>query len=282
LVNETSVVKFNTQTLTFTLRPKQDNIILPPYCGHIVRGVVLKLIQEANPEISAEMHKDNAVRPYSLSTIFVKKGLLPRNKQGRIILSTSDQIQFRFQTINQAMSQSLVDRLISINQEPLVFANQKFELESVKFQADTFTDRQLIPSAIASHFSINFITPTQFNLKGLKSVYLFPEPKILFPHLLRMGSALGIFQAKLNEDAFYEFITKNLFVRAYKIRTREVSLGKGLPFVGFTGWTRFKIQEPQHSMAKLIPVLLKLGFFLHVGNKRTAGLGEIKYEWSHP
>ena len=48
-------VNLNAFSLIFNLRPQNSDTFLPPFTGHLVRGVALRLIKDVNPEISESL-----------------------------------------------------------------------------------------------------------------------------------------------------------------------------------------------------------------------------------
>lgn len=272
-------IKLNTFSFTFDLRALKSETILPPFSGHLIRAVILRLLHDTDPVVSADLHRSNDIRPYSVTTLYRQKGgFLPRTKQGQVLLNPSTPASFRFTSINQAVGQTLIDGLLALKDSHLSLANQKFIIDQIQYEAKSYSEADLVPLYPIPHFSIQFLTPTQFGRRGTVENHLFPDPGVLFRHLMRLAQFLDIFQIKVNDQNFYSYIDEYIFPRAYRLKTREVHLGKGLPFCGFTGWIRYKNLAPVNPNARFLPILLTLGQFLHVGNKRTAGLGEIRYD----
>ncbi|MFW9857008.1 MAG: CRISPR system precrRNA processing endoribonuclease RAMP protein Cas6, partial [Candidatus Thorarchaeota archaeon] len=255
----TTQINFNAYTFAFHLRALNPNTILPPFTGHQVRGATLHLIQSANPEISALLHRKNDVRPYSVTTLFNPSGPLSRTSQGMVILDPGRPVVFRLNTVNPQVNQAIIQGILSLTDTTITLANQSFLLERVGFERHQYTEQTLIPSPLAPHFSIQFLTPTQFNRMSSSQIALFPEPRLIFGNLIRIATALEIFTVIVDPSQFIQFVTDNVHPRAYKLRTREVAMGKALRFVGFTGWCRFKILNPSDPNARLLPVLLTLG-----------------------
>ena len=270
-------INLNAFSLVFHIRSLNSNTVLPPFTGHLVRGFVLRLIKEVNPDISDILHQGNNIRPYSVSTIYNPNGHLPRMSQGALNLNPSHSVAFRFSTINQDINQALVQGILSLSNTPITLANKSFLLETVSFESNHFSEHNLIPHSFPTSFSVQFLTPTQFSRMMSSQAYLFPDPMILFGNLMNLAQSLNIFNVDVDSEDFIQYISRSVHPINYQLKTRKISTGKVISMVGFTGWARYRITDLNDSNVSFLPILLKLGSFLHVGNKRTAGFGEIRY-----
>jgi CRISPR/Cas system endoribonuclease Cas6 (RAMP superfamily) len=53
----------------------EEETVLPFYTGHISRGLLLRILREANPRISQDLHELDVVKPYSVTPLqFKSKG----------------------------------------------------------------------------------------------------------------------------------------------------------------------------------------------------------------
>ncbi len=248
----------------------------------MIRGLVLRLIKAVDPDLSLSIHKDNEIRPYSVSNIFFPHGRRPKWKNGNFLFHPSNQLSFNFKTINQQVSQSLVQALLTSVGETLVLADKSFILESVQLQSEHITDETFKNSFPRDIFSVRFLSPTQFTPLKLPGVYLFPEPNFLFGNLAHLAQDLKLTIQPFNINEFLEYITQNVYARKYKLHTNEIKMGKLPPIVGFKGWVEYVNKDPKGMYGNMIPFLLKIGEIINVGKKRTAGMGEMNFRLKSP
>lgn len=253
--------------------------MIPSFVGHMIRGLVLSLIKAVDPDLSASIHKKNEIRPYGVSNVFFPYREKPKWKNGTFFLHSSNQVSFHFKTINQQVSQSLVQALLTSVGESLKLADQLFVLENVQLRSEHITDEMFSNSLPLEIFSVRFLSPTQFTPLKLPGVYLFPEPSFFFGNLAHLAQDLKLIKVSFNIDEFLDYISKNVYARKYRLKTTEIRMGKLPPIVGFKGWVEYINKDPEGIYGAMIPFLLKIGEIINVGKKRTAGMGVINSDY---
>lgn len=243
----------------------------------MIRGVVLRLIEAVDPELSASIHKDNEIRPYAVSNIFFPREIRPKWQRGNFVFQPSDQLSFNFKTINQEVSKSIIQALISSVGESLTLAGRSFVLENVQLQSEHILDETFSECFPLEIFHVTFLSPTQFTPLKLPGVYLFPEPNFLFGNLAHLAHDLKLTTEPFDINEFQDYISHNVYARKYRLKTYEVKMGKLPSIVGFKGWVEYINKDPEGMYTAMIPFLLKIGELINVGKKRTAGMGEMTF-----
>ncbi len=248
--------------------------VLPPFIGHLFRAAFLDLIKSQNITLAKKLHDTSNIRPYCVGALF-SKDLRRKRITGAIEIKEGT-------TFTMPMSffdQELVNLLINIffSDKPLRVQLNDVFFSLVNIQINRCTYQELVEAAKkVTRFGFSFVTPTQFSLIGVKFPLIFPEPRLLFSNLANLWNKYAP-ETKVDVDQLHSFVSNNVYARDYDLVTREVNLGKGIPFVGCTGRCSYVVRNSEDPYALWLDVLGNFGEYSNVGIKRTAGLGVINY-----
>lgn len=248
--------------------------LLPPFIGHLFRAAFLDLINLQNPELAKKLHDASNIRPYCIGAFFLKDQLR-RKRAGEIEIRKDATFTMTMNFFNQELVKSLLNTFFDDKPARILLKNISFVIVNVKISRISF--QELFETAErVIRFGLSFITPSQFSVKGIKFPLTFPEPRLIFSNLANQWNkySLGV---RIDIDSLHYFVSNNVYARDYKLVTREVDLGKGIPFVGCIGRCSYVVRDPNDPYALWVDILGRFGEYSNIGVKRTAGLGVINY-----
>jgi len=148
----------------------------------------------------------------------------------------------------------------------------EFITQGILINKKTF--KFLIEDAIKlqNRLLLEFKTPTQFTKRGSNRPYLFPTPEYLLSNLARIWNTFS--EIKVDLDELILWVRAHVFVRAYKLKTQEVNIGKTALQVGFRGNLLLIIDEG--DFCEWVKALLLFSEYSNVGTKRSIGMGVVR------
>lgn len=247
---------------------------LPPFIGHLFRAAFLNLIKSQDEELSKKLHEVSSVRSYSIGALS-SKDQLRRRRSGAIVVKEGTTFSmpinfFDSETVNTLMNIFFSDKMLRIKLSGISFMFVNMKISRVTFQELVENAKHVI------RFGFSFVTPCQFKLRNVDFPIVFPEPRLLFSKLANLWNKHSP-EAKVDEDDLYSFVSDKVYARDYDLVTREIGLGKKIPFVGCTGQCGYAVKEPENPYALWLDILGEFGQYSNVGAKRTAGLGVVNY-----
>lgn len=259
----------------------KNNIRLPPFTGHLLRAAVLKLISNNFPSLAENLHKDNELRPYSLSPLRSFRGKFLRTKsRGEIELTAGAKVKFRLGLLTTDIAEQILRINLQEEKLTITLAKGEFQIESIKM-TKLAPERLLKESAHRSNkFQLSFLTPTYLAIKKCPFPMRFPDPRYLYSNLANIwNSTLGE-KVKVDHDALREWVNENVSITGYNLKTRTQYISKGAMKIGFTGWVNYQLNPKntdENNYAAWIHALSKFAEFSNVGGGRTAGFGCVQY-----
>ncbi len=273
---------------------------IPAFNGHLVRGAFFSLLKQTVPELTDHLHRDNHVRPYSISS-FRKHGKVPKKLKNGLFLRAGDQGTITLRMVTTELARQAVKSLLEVTNTELSLGPEvKAIISHVNYRMTRLPSLDDLPeppinSEQPHAFSLKFLSPTQFVSRETNHPVVLPElPQLLrnvlthWEHLARSDSLTGRHHAAENEPAsspstsesrehaeFLDRIRQGVVVIAHDIHTQRIDIGKPVWFVGFKGWVQWKTLPEFLEPRDLTWLwnLLTLGEFLGVGKHRTAGFG---------
>ena len=104
---------------------------------------------------------------------------------------------------------------------------------------------------------------------------ILPEPVKIFHSLANIWNQL-LPQHHIDIKSLINVIRHDVYIRAYKLKTAEINLGKNGTQVGFKGYIQLIIKKSESPQKPLLPLLLKFGEEMNIGRYRTVGMGQIQ------
>jgi len=259
----------------------KNNARLPPFTGHLLRAAVLKLIDNNCPVLAEKLHKDNELRPYSLSPLLSFRGKFLRTKsRGEIELTADYKVKFRLGLLTTDIAEQILS--INLREEKLTITLAKGEFLIESIQMTKLAPESLLTESATkpNKFQLSFLTPTYLAIKKCPFPMRFPDPRYLYSNLANIwNSTLGE-KVKVDQEALLEWVNENVSITGYNLRTRTQYISKGAMKIGFTGWVNYQLNPKnadEKNYATWIHALSKFAEFSNVGGGRTAGFGCVKY-----
>ncbi len=248
--------------------------ILPSFIGHLFRAAFLNLIKSQDADLSKKLHDASHIRPYSIGALYSKDGLR-RKRFGVIDIKEGTTFTMPINFFDKESVNALVNMFFSDKPLRIKLNNVSFMFVNMKISRITF--QELVENAKpVIRFGLSFVTPCQFKVKAVNFPILFPEPRLVFSTLAKLWNKY-VQETKVDVNELHAFVSDNVYARDYKLRTREVGLGKRNPFVGCIGSCSYTVRDPEDSYTLWLDILGQFGEYSNVGTKRTAGLGVVNY-----
>lgn len=220
----------------------------------------MAMLAKIDSKYIEELHKPNQIRPYAIS-----------------VKNDAQQIRFELIILTEDFSKAILDYILALN-EFVINVNQseyillKIDLETVKMETLMKQGRKV------SKFNLRFLTPTYFNIIGRNFDMRVPEPTFLFENIAHIWNKFAPEGCGIDFSGLYEWLSKNVFISSYNLKTRAFHIGKEAPVIGCTGWVTYLVKDPENGYALWLDILLQFAEYSNLGGNRTAACGVIKYE----
>ncbi|MEM1658890.1 MAG: CRISPR-associated endoribonuclease Cas6 [Candidatus Jordarchaeales archaeon] len=241
------------------------------FSGHLVRGGLLGFFAKVDPGLANALHAPNQLRPYSVSPAFpVGKG---RVHGDLFHVRVGDEFRFRLGFLVDEVGEKLLERLFDFK---VKLGEVDFSLVEVGVKRKSY--EELIEGvSVSDRFRVFFRTPTQLSVHGVEFPFLFPDPRYIYPSVARLWNAFAPDYVKVDVDELYKWVSDNVYVRNYSLRTVTVSMGKERRVAGFVGHADFYLKKTD-GYAPWVAVLSEYATYSNIGVKRTGGMGVVDVE----
>lgn len=246
--------------------------------GHQAHALFLSLVREVNPELAKRLHDEPNYRPFTVSPL--RGGQIQGDK---LLLKAGETCYIRLTLLDGGkIWECLGEQFLGGGSLQLRLGVATFRLERV-FSTPTadpigragFTSWQTLASVPArSHIRLRFLSPTAFNI-GDKQFALFPEPAYVWDSFMRVWNNYAPEELKLAKPQLREFVTQNVLVSDYELRTTTHRFPNYLQ-KGFEGLCSYRIKQTELEVARQIAALAEFGQFTGAGYKTTMGMGQVE------
>lgn len=260
----------------------QNKAYLPPFTGHLLRGLLYNIIGETDEELVDLLHEKSNLRPFGLSKVYVSdiKNLKRIKNTGELEIAKGMQVYFYITIIGKKIKDRVIKAILQRKNENLYLNYLQLSLLNIELEPKKIP---LIKEAYGRYL-IEFETETQFKTKDGK-IYLLPDPEKLFSSITRLAKELMPEVEVPEPKEIRELVGKYTYIRNVKITTREIDIGEKTLQVGFKGKITLIIEKkvatlPVEEQQKItwLPILLYLGNYVNIGVKRTVGMGKINVQ----
>jgi CRISPR/Cas system endoribonuclease Cas6 (RAMP superfamily) len=314
-------MSFITQ-ITFDLFPAEQggSRFLTPYC-YIFRGILLDWVNQHNKPLADQLHQNirnelPALREYSIqkeNLYTTQTGVQQRRPfNERNNPRGPDGLRFFVNLLDPTVSRDFLSLLLEHNEQQVQFGPQIGVITSVKIEQINLVN--LYNTARPVHeLTVQFISPTNFNVMGKDYEMRFPLPTYVFGNLYKQWNLRFRGTPYEIPADFYDWVDQNVSVTSYDLDTKAWEMGKEKKFVGCVGWANYvvhvpitfpklgtatsspspgeleKAQNPDADpdseadtvkkniqYAKFLALLITFGQYAGVGSGRTAGFGRIR------
>ena len=261
-------------SLVLTLRPLglDSNRPLPVWWGQAAHAALLRVIQLADPGLSARLHDDDGLKPFTASS------LMGRPAPGR-------ESTLRFTAVTGEVSALLLD---AAQNGPLA-PGARLELDYIPFEITAaawnkaahpwagtesyagLAETRLLGNQPPRRFTLQFASPTAFRSGGMHQP--LPLPDLVFGSLLERWNRFA--PAALPEEA-RRYAAECLAISRFELRSRSVPLkGSGLR-VGAAGLATYASLNADRYWLSLMHALAAYALFAGVGAGAGLGFGQCR------
>lgn len=260
--------------------------LLPRTSGRLVNGAFLDILRTIDPSLSQQLHDWAGQKPYTVSPLRTRG----RAKNGHLHVRAGQPASLRFTLLSDRIFTTLMQSLLSpLQQRPS--EGPTLRLGEVAFGlteflttpgSDPWAGYADLPglqaqAAAAETITVEFASPTAFSLgkKGeAKRMELFPTPGLFFGSLARRWA--DCLPPELDPDAVQAYAEQAVVVSRYRMESQVYYLWQS-PQLGGQGQVTYRLpagDEPR--LARLLNLLVDLGFYSGVGAKTAFGMGQMR------
>ncbi len=261
----------------FVLKSKTDGI-LPSFTGQLINEALLKVIKKLdnNNKLYKQFQKKNKYSPYSLSTLHTYKSSMNWTHKGEIIIKEEVAYTFRLGILTHELAEQMEKLISKVEEMILQIGTIDFVVVGIEMHKKTAKEFLQHAKGEQEFLTLEFLTPTYFDIATKDSPLRFPDPRYLFMDLAVLWNAFADNKYRINTSELLTWIDKHVSVNAFELRTRKAYVAKDKLKIGVKGWVRYKLTGKEKYKLRL-HALAQFAKFSNVGENRTAGLGCVRY-----
>lgn len=244
--------------------------------GRSMHALLLGMVRQVDPELSALLHGTNALKPFTVSMLqghFV-------DHAGRPFAVPSETYRVRY-TVLEARTFSALGHVLlgkQLYDEPVIIDGEPFTVEEIVVSperaqgwAQVTTYDELLASASSNRqIGLQFASPTTF--KQGDANLLFPLPVSVFGSYLRKWEAFC--QIPL-PAGILDFVQTHVVAEKYELATHLVHYGE-FDFHGFTGACTYRVLRRDNALTRALNALASFALFAGTGQKTPQGMGQTR------
>jgi CRISPR-associated endoribonuclease Cas6 len=260
-------------SISVIVRPLQAGS-LPLAHGYHIYALFLNTIRASNRELAEKLHADEAVKPFTVSTLIGKT----RRNGAQLTISPETTLSLRLTFLDSDVFSHFMDGALRWGKKPVEIAGLSFRVEEVetmprKESSVIFQGYQgiLDDARKSRQIDMEFLTPTVFRSGGRRN-NVFPESSLVFGSYWNKWQALSSVKIDDNLNSYFEKIR----VTRYRLETGIWDFGS-YQEVGYSGTCRFEmsVDVPDNTVG-FINALADFAQFCGTGAKTTMGMGQTR------
>jgi CRISPR-associated endoribonuclease Cas6 len=239
------------------------------FTGHLVRGALLNLIKNVDPELAQKLHEPHQQRPYSVTP--ATPVAHPRNIHENLWwIQAGEHVRFHAGFLQDHIGEKAFQKILEDRQE-IKFGETPFT--PVRIELKRTTHEELVKTAQPEPvITMRFHSPTQLPIIGREFPLLFPDPRYVYGNLARLWNQNAPPQVQVDTQQLHDWVEKNVYIRKYRLQTVEIDIGKQVKLAGFTGTLEYLLNSTE-EYAPWINILTRYATTANTGAKRTSGMG---------
>lgn len=265
--------------------------MLEGFYGRQVQAWFLGLLAQHRPDMVEAMHQDNALRPYTVSSLIVPKGG-GRGKNGRLYITPGMECQIRITTLTGEISNLFFSQIV-----PGFKQNTEMRLKWSRFREirlleqnqwdGSVTFEKLVAGAVHSSgdsVTLNFSSPTAFRKGGLDLT--MPTPDQVWRSLWWRWNNFAPEELQI-DPLWVKFAQKCIVISDYSLKTLKVQFKKGDKgaATGATGQATYRLlparlcgnfSNYRPGADAVLRSLADFALYAGVGHHTTIGLGQTQ------
>ena len=263
--------------------------------GYLFRGIFMNWLKSFDQTLGDKLHKKQPkatplhVMEYSLQQQYINLGDRNSGKNNsnhgkrdpeyfRSRQNTPRGLRYTINSMDDEISQGLLSFMLNQKDQNIQYGPQKAIITQVQIRQISL-DEIIDQTEHVKEIKLRFLTPTSFNIMGVKNQMRFPLPQYFFGNLSRLWNM--VFKGTSHEipREFYSWVEQNIFISSYELKTRAWKTGKNKAFIGFLGWISYVTDDLEHEYNLWLNRLVKFAEYSNTGKDRTAGFGHVKILW---
>ncbi len=259
---------------------------LPLYTGRAVHGWFLQQVQALAPDLAAELHQPNVMRPWTLSDIW-GPGVQRRSNERRLLRHRP--IFLRITSFASGLTSFLLSDFFPNLPSHLQLDGFSFAVERAVVRPDQTRNLKVRPwlrvdfyeKLIAAHafqpaphrrLQLHFASPTVFKSDGKYA--LVPTPRLVFESLARRWNEYA--PVPMHPE-IVSFAKEHVVISSYRLHTVNIPLGgkRGVMPV-FVGECAYALQHDDAYWLNNIHLLAAFARYAGVGKNTAMGLGQTR------
>ena len=235
-------------------------------------GLFLDLVRRRDPSLSAELHGNERLKPFTLSPLTPDPTL---SKGGR------RRFWLRVTALDERLATVVADPVserVRIGRSLLDLADVVTEPWRHGWAGSVSYERLLTAVGVAETdpgVVLTFHTPTAFASRIRNVARLFPEPALVFRSLGKRWNVHAGDRFIVDEGLLDE-LCDVLRVERYTLGTRDLRLGSHFQTKGCVGSCEYSVgHRAPREHRQLLRLLGEFAFFAGVGLRTTMGMGQV-------
>jgi len=254
---------------------------ITPFTGHLIRGFLIRLIEDIMPDTSSDLHRPNKRKPFSIAPLqplqkrkqFEKK--LWRLERGEVLT-------FSISFVDKQLSSLIPEVLNYISRFGVSLGEMNFSILEYSIKSTKYENLISLSSITDPNkpyrFVIKYNSPTRFEIKSSTFPMLMPMPHLVFKSLGDLWNSYSPEDLKIDVDAMLDDLKNHIFISNYRLSIEKHRLREDMYMAGFTGVVEYQtVGKIKESSLRLIPILCRFGEYASVGAKRSYGFGHISF-----
>jgi CRISPR-associated endoribonuclease Cas6 len=257
--------------IQLSIQPTQDST-LPSNYTYWLHAWFLDQIRQIDPNLSAELHDNQAEKAFTLS------GFLGATPPSNRIINFSATTTYHCQitALHKTLSAALK------NWQPpstITLRNSTFQITQRQTNLPATTYKTLWDNTnLDDELNLSFLSATAFHKNG--NHMPLPIPENLFHSYLRRWNIFSDYQ--FDHEEFLNWVREGVVLLRHNIRSIKVQPGKQGSVTGFMGNIQLGITNKaqyQVDFSHLAHALIAAAPYFGTGHKVTFGLGQTRSGW---
>nr|MDO8081299.1 CRISPR system precrRNA processing endoribonuclease RAMP protein Cas6 [Candidatus Freyarchaeota archaeon] len=246
-----------------------DSGRVKPFTGHLVRGALLSILKNADPDLAQKLHEPHESRPYSVTPAVPVAH--PKNiRQSLWWIEPGEHVMFHAGFLQNHIGEKTFQKILE-NRQEIKLGETPFTPVRIELRRTTY--EELVKTAQPEPVvTMRFRSPTQLPIIGRDFPLLFPDPRYAYGSLARVWNQNAPPQVQVDAQELHDWIEQYVYIRKYRLQTREIDVGKQVKLAGFVGALEYLLNSTE-GYAPWINILSRYATTANTGAKRTSGMG---------
>ena len=276
-------------SLLITLTPTQP-ATLRGFYGREAQAWLLGQIARYNADYAEVLHRPNALRPYTVSTLLLNDAGR-RGPEGEVAIVPGHQVQLRITSMDLPLSEMLLAKVVPNLPQHLRLKWTEFcelRLSEENGWDDQATFEKINERASerqGDSVTLEFASPTAFRFDQVDQT--LPTPELVWKSLYNKWNSFAPERFRL-DPLWPDFAKRCIVVSDFSLRSMKVEFlnGQKGAVTGATGRATYRLLPEKHcgefapfreGAANVLRTLAGFALYAGVGHHTTIGLGQTRW-----